>query len=243
MTPRLLEQQLREAPAVERAAVRHFLSAPESVKLALSRMLLESNRHPERNDVLASVVQLVGVLAGRNDESSPPLLDVHRAFDALLEILSRPEVLQEAVRADPLAAARLRGVALKRDLLMAEGGTLTSGQVAAHLHLTRQAVDKRRRKGQLLAFSLGRRGYAYPAWQFHEGRVLAGLGQVLAALAEYSPWTQAMFLTTGDIRLEDETPLEYLRDGHIDAVVAAAAAYGEQVTQRAQPDGSVDSKN
>ncbi|BAC91129.1 hypothetical protein [Gloeobacter violaceus] len=229
MTARLLEQQLREAPAVERAAVQRFLSAPEPVKLALSKVLLESARHPERSDILARVMQLVGSPAGRTDEPSlQPLSDVPSAFDALLEILGRPEVLQEAVQMDPPAAARLRGVALKRDLLVAGGGTLTSEQVAAHLHLTRQAVDKRRRKGQLLAFSLGRRGYAYPTWQFHEGRVLAGLEQVLAALAEYSPWTQAMFLTTGDIRLGDKTPLECLRDGHIDAVVAAAAAHGEQ---------------
>lgn len=213
---------------MERAAVRHFLSAPESVKLALSRVLLESDRHPERSDILASVVQLVGALAGQTGEPSLPPSDVHQAFDALLEILARPEVMQEAVRTDPLAAAHLRGVALKRDLLTAEGGTLTGEQAAAHLHLTRQAVDKRRRKGQLLAFSLGRRGYAYPAWQFHEGRVIAGLEQVLAALAEYSSWTQAMFLTTGDIRLGGRTPLECLRDGHVDAVVAAAAAYGKQ---------------
>lgn len=229
MTARFLEQRLREAPAVERAAVRHFLSAPEPVKLALSRVLLESDRHPERSDILASVMDLVGVLAGRTDEPSlQPLSDVHQAFDALLEILARPEVMQEAVRTDPLAAARLRGVTLKRDLLTAEGGTLTGEQAAAHLHLTRQAVDKRRRKGQLLAFSLGRRGYAYPAWQFHEGRVLAGLEQVLAALGEYSSWTQAMFLTTGDIRLGGRTPLECLRDGHVDAVVVAATAYGKQ---------------
>lgn len=228
MTARFLEQ-LREASAVERAAVRHFLSAPQSVKLALSKVLLESDRHPERSDILASVVQLVSTFAGRTDEPSVQALsDVHRAFDALLKILARPEVLREAVQTDPLAAARLQGVALKRDLLTLGGGTLSSEQVAAHLRLTRQAVDKRRRKGQLLAFSLGRRGYGYPAWQFHEGRVLASLERVLAALAEYSPWTQAMFLTTGDIRLGDRTPLACLREGQVDEVIAAAAAYGEQ---------------
>ena len=55
---------------------------------------------------------------------------------------------------------RLRGLRAKRELIEAEGGVWTVDQVARHLHLTRQAVDKRRRAGRLIGLDVGRRGFA-----------------------------------------------------------------------------------
>lgn len=130
---------------------------------------------------------------------------------------------------DPLAAARLKGVIIKRNLLYEDGQPLKSEDVASLLNVTRQAVDKRRKKGQLLGVSLGRRGYLYPIWQFLDGKVLAGLERVLAQLSEYDPWTQLMFFKTGDLRLDGATPLEQLKAGEIDKVVWAASCYGKQI--------------
>src|SRR5438128_279970 len=45
---------------------------------------------------------------------------------------------------DPFVEAMARGAAIKQELLESAGGALTSGQVAAALGITRQAVDKRR---------------------------------------------------------------------------------------------------
>jgi hypothetical protein len=56
---------------------------------------------------------------------------------------------------------------------------------------------------------------------------LTGLDRVLAALAKFDAWTQLMFMKTGDLRLNDRTPLECLVAGDIDAVVNAAACYGK----------------
>ncbi|NJL42572.1 MAG: hypothetical protein HC935_02635, partial [Pseudanabaena sp. SU_2_4] len=150
-------------------------------------------------------------------------------FEKLVGVLTAREALDKLAPSDPLAAARLKGVQVKRDLLYAEGNPLTSEAVASLLHLTRQAVDKRRKKGQLLGISLGRRGYLYPVWQFHEGKTLGGLEQVLAELSEYDPWTQLMFFKTGDLRLDGATPLERLNAGEIDRVVWAASCYGKQI--------------
>lgn len=122
---------------------------------------------------------------------------------------------------------RLKGVQVKRQLLYEDGQPLTSEEVAQLLQITRQAVDKRRSKGQLLGVSLGRRGYIYPAWQFREEGVLPGLERVLAVLKDYDPWTALMFLKTGDIHLEGATPLERLQAGDVKAVVRAAECYGE----------------
>jgi hypothetical protein len=87
----------------------------------------------------------------------------------LLGILERPEVLKQLVGVDPLIPARIRGIRLKQELLSMEGGVISSEQVAKLLNLTRQGVDKRRASGKLIGISVGRRGYAYPVWQFQDG--------------------------------------------------------------------------
>lgn len=57
--------------------------------------------------------------------------------------------------------------------------------------------------------------------------MLFGLSKVLATLKNYDPWTQLMFLKTGDVRLGGATPLEQLKIGDVDAVVWAAECYGK----------------
>ncbi len=116
---------------------------------------------------------------------------------------------------------------VKHELLYSDGQPLRSEEVAQLLGISRQAVDKRRSKGQLLAVSLRKRGYFYPLWQFKDGGVLERLKLLLAALARFDAWTQLMFIKTGDLRLNNRTPLECLVAGNIDAVISAAACYGE----------------
>ena len=145
----------------------------------------------------------------------------------MIAALTSPELLAELAPIDPLAGARLRGMKVKQELLYSDGQPLRSEEVAQLLGISRQAVDKRRNKGQILAVSLGRRGYFYPLWQFRDGAVLTGLDRILTALANFDGWTQLMFMKTGDLRLDDRTPLECLVAGDIDAVVTAATSYGK----------------
>lgn len=148
-------------------------------------------------------------------------------YDVLLSILEQPEVLDALRRHNPLASALVRGLHGREELLQAEGGAVTAREAARLLGVTRQSVDNRRRAHRLIGLSLGRRGYAYPVWQFAEGGLLPGLDAVLAALARFSPWMQAQFMVTGDVRLGGQTPLGALRAGQIDRVVRAAVAFGE----------------
>ena len=90
--------------------------------------------------------------------------------------------------------------------------------------ISRQAIDKRRLHGKVIGIDLGKRGYAYPVWQIG----LDGLAEVLAALDELEPWTQALFMLSANSYLDGETPLVRLRRGDFDAVTAAARLYGEQ---------------
>lgn len=179
------------------------------------------------------------------------LMRALRVFEALLRDLSRDalssaaaarsdaEVVLQAMLAarkaflepvqdeDPLALARIRGQQARATLLGEEGGTLSAPQVAELLGISRQAVNKRRQAGQLLALPLGRHGFAYPAWQFSGQEVLPGFVAVLGQLARHDPWMQARFFLSPDKRLDESRPLDLLRQGRVEAVSQAARAYGE----------------
>jgi biotin operon repressor len=145
----------------------------------------------------------------------------------LLHALASPAAIEEAVEIDPLAVARLHGVDRQRNLLHMGGGAYTAEQAGEVLGISRQAVDKRRREVKLIGIMRGRRGYAYPAWQFEKGKTLQYLEDVLGILRKNDPWMQVAFFLNNNTRLRGRTPLEALRKGQIEEVRAAAASYGE----------------
>ncbi len=146
---------------------------------------------------------------------------------AVLRVLEAPEMVDRTDPEQILAGARARGLEARQQLLDAEGGAWTVDQVASHLGLSRQAVDKRRKAGKLLALTVGRRGYLYPAWQFARHGVLPSWETILRELAAHDPWAQVIFMLSPSDRLGDQRPLDALRHGTVDEVKAAASAFGE----------------
>ncbi|ACK72843.1 conserved hypothetical protein [Gloeothece citriformis PCC 7424] len=220
-----LLKKVERATDEKQKLIAQILAAPPNLQESLSEAL-----SPEKKavgQILPAIIDMFLEVSGKISTSSD--VSPEKAFDSLMELLTSKELLEKFAPNDPLAAARLRGVQRKRDLLYQDGSPLTSEGVASLLQITRQGVDKRRKHGQLLGLSLGRRGYRYPVWQFQDGKVLPGLKQVLAELSEYDPWTQLMFFKTGDIRLGGATPLEKLQAGDIEMVVWAASCYGKPI--------------
>jgi biotin operon repressor len=123
--------------------------------------------------------------------------------------------------------ARVRGVERQQNLVEQSGGTLKGERVAKLLGISRQAVDKRRRQNRLIGLTQGRRGYAYPIWQFHNGKTLSNLEKVLDQLRNHDPWMQLTFFLNANDRLEGSSPLEMLRSGKVEPVLEAATSYGE----------------
>lgn len=150
-------------------------------------------------------------------------------FEAVLRAIlaSGPKLAKLDRRQDPLTVARLRGRQASLALMSSEGGTLSTAQVAEFLAISRQAVNKRRQAGRLLALPVGSRGFAYPAWQFADGDVLPGFVTVLEKLADHDPWMQARFFLLANKCLGDARPLDALREGDVETVTAAAEVYGE----------------
>ena len=145
----------------------------------------------------------------------------------LVRALEQPEAIEILKTDDPLAPARLRGLRERECLLSVEGGTWNADRVAEHLHLTRQAVNRRRQQGTLLGMHAGRHGYWYPAWQFVREGIVKGLELVLEALAYHDAWMQQAFMVTENDRLAGVSPIQALRRGRLDEVLRAARAYGE----------------
>lgn len=149
-------------------------------------------------------------------------------IEVLLRLLEMPEAIEVLSKTDPLAGAKVRGLRVKEQLLKAEGGVISTQEAADLLHLSRQAIDKRRKKGQLIGLSMGRRGYVYPVWQFVEEGTLSGLELVLAELRDHDAWMQTAFMVNSNTLLNGETPLALLRRGEVEAVRQAAREYCEQ---------------
>ncbi len=197
--------------------------ASPRVVAAATSLLNAAHERKELEPFFSQVLEALTRLADAPDTRS--LVAADSTYDALVRMLDRPEVLAELRPRDPLAPARLRGLRLQQEILAAEGGSCSAQTLADALGITRQAIDKRRKRGTLVGLSLGSRGYAYPVWQIG----LAGLEPVLAELRALDPWTQAAYLLAPNRWLDGETPLSALRDGEIDRVLAAARIYGEQI--------------
>jgi hypothetical protein len=160
--------------------------------------------------------------------------------DVLMEAVTEPtniEVLLRALQdpaafgadltteANPLIEAQLRGVAMKREMLKAEGGTLSASELAGHLGISVQGVNKRRDRNRVFWLERGT-GYCYPAFQIADEGLLPGIQDVLGAFTVSDPWMRVHFMLTADTRLDGQRPLDLLRAGDIEVVKRAAAAFG-----------------
>ncbi len=173
------------------------------------------------------LLQVFRVARDTPEESLRWIAEAPSDGEVILRLLETAPALPPGAEGDPLLAARIRGYREREKLLSAEGGTLSATQVAELLHVSRQAVDKRRKVGSLLGLSVGHHGYAYPAWQFTREGVLHGLPEVLRQLRDHDPWTRAVFLLNPNGRLDGATPLQAIREGHSDRVRRIASTFGK----------------
>jgi hypothetical protein len=224
MSVQALCERVQSATPNDQTLIDNLLDASPQFRDTLSTALRESKHHRNLTEFYQSILDVALAASHASNVGASPHAS---SLEKIIAALTAPELLADLAPSDPLASARLRGMLVRQELLSSDGKPLSSEEVAQLLGISRQAVDKRRSKGQLLAVALGKRGYFYPLWQFRDGGTLTGLDRVLTALSKFDPWTQLMFMKTGDLRLNNRTPLECLVAGEIDAVASAAACYGE----------------
>jgi hypothetical protein len=163
-------------------------------------------------------------------ESDPALLET---LHHLLE--SEPAVDPFATpAADVAELARTLNEQRQSDrLAQLQARSLTTGQVVELVPSIsdRKGVDRRRARGTLLGIRVGNQ-MVHPSWQFdqRQGDTLAGLGRVLAALAEVaSDGLDADAIATTPLAEADGASVaDLLADGRIDDAVALAQLAGDQ---------------
>jgi hypothetical protein len=133
---------------------------------------------------------------------------------------------------DPrVAQAVERGVAVRQKLTEAEGGSLSAEEAAKELGMSKVAILKRYQKGRILAWREERqKAIRFPAWQFKNGRVLAGLEDTIAKLnagSRLDDFGRMLFFLSNSRFLGGKRPLDCLRDGELHKVMQLAEGYGQ----------------
>lgn len=112
-------------------------------------------------------------------------------------------------------------------LVKRAGGAVTALQAAGLLgKITRQAVEKRRERGTVLAV-MASGEYHYPLFQFESPAVLAGLPEVLRAFTIRNGWTQLSVLLSPQDALDGRSVVEALKQGDVEGAVGVAASFGD----------------
>jgi hypothetical protein len=152
------------------------------------------------------------IAEGADEESLTNAVSAPTDEGALARAVAENSPLAGAVaELDPLAALIARGAEQKLALLERAGGALPVSEVAKLLRISRQAVDKRRREGKLLAVTRGG-DFAFPACQFEGDDVVPGLARALKAFGAERAWGALAFLVTPDTeQLGGFSPLDELR--------------------------------
>ena len=172
-----------------------------------------------REALLRRVATALERLAGTADEAAMMrALSARSDLGALAALLSSADPGDDpALALDPTAPALARAVAHRSEIVDRAGPMLGAGDVARLLGISRQAVDKRRKKAQLLAVKL-QGDWHYPEFQFAATGIAPGFEVVLPAMAQDDPWVTLDALTAPDSALGGDSPAVALRAGRLDEV-------------------------
>ena len=121
---------------------------------------------------------------------------------------------------------------MQRKLIEEEGGSLSTKDAARQSGMSEVALLRCYKNRRLIAWrEKGQRVLRVPAWQFRDGRVLAGLERVLSILdggARLDGYGRLLFFLSKSSFLGGKRPLDCLRKGEIEKAIQAAGGYCQQ---------------
>lgn len=149
-----------------------------------------------------------------------------RVMRKVSEEIELPTVTADAA----FERVQLRSLGADDELRNAEGGGLSDAEFGARLGISsRETVRKYRLNNSIFGYLKGLRTYRYPAWQIHHGQLLPGLDRVIAILVHkrLQPLSMISYFLTPSSDLDENRPLDLLRKGQAEDVVADAKRYGD----------------
>lgn len=144
----------------------------------------------------------------------------------LSQVLGDLGVIGPAGQMEPLAPLVAHNAQHREGLLEQAGGIFSAAEVAQLLGISRQAVDKRRAKGALLALKQGS-DWRYPRCQFVDADTIPDLAEVVRGMAASGPWVTLDFLLAPDTALGGLSPLEALSKNRLADVLRLVRAEGD----------------
>jgi hypothetical protein len=165
--------------------------------------------------------QLSGAAAGQGRWVFNVVVDGGRVrLDSTLQKASKEEAAF-----DPGEAGRK----LVLQMQEAEGGAWSGQQLMEKFNLAPAALHKRRKEYRIVSWRDAKSRFYYPQWQFTPaGALLAGIQEVLQTFRSADEWRVMRYFLAPRHELDDRTPLELLRAGEVDNVVAHAKAHAEE---------------
>jgi hypothetical protein len=148
------------------------------------------------------------------------------AFSGLVVALQSMAAPKAAAVRDPLAAARVRGLAARERLINRAGGLLRVGEAAERLGVSTQAVNGRRSRKTILAIPMPNGEWVYPACQIAEYGLVPGIEAFVRAFQDADPWTRLAVLLAPSDRYDGKSALELLIEGKVAEARSIAATYG-----------------
>jgi hypothetical protein len=129
---------------------------------------------------------------------------------------------------DPNAA----GERLVEEMKTAEGGAWTGRDLqGGHFQLTPATLHRRRKEHRIIYWRDARHNFHYPKWQFAPGgALLAGIQDVLAIFQSQDEWRVLRYFLGPRSQLGGLRPLDLLRQGENDQVLAHARIHAEENT-------------
>lgn len=171
--------------------------------------------------------EVVDHLAQTADKATvEEVLGMADAFSGLGVAMQRMATSEAAAVRDPLAAARIRGLAARERLIDRAGGLLRVGEAAERLGVSTQAVNGRRSRKTILAIPMPNGEWVYPACQFAKFGLVPGIDAFVRAFQDADPWTRLAVLLAPSDRYDGKSALELLKEGKEAEARSIAATYG-----------------
>lgn len=150
------------------------------------------------------------------DEMSEDMLE--RALAAgsdvgtIARVISNPQLNDPALLIDPLAPSRARALQHRREVAKEAGAMLSASEASSLLNISRQALDKRRNSGAVLAVRVGS-DWKYPELQFQESSPLSRLKDIIKAHHGVDGWVILDSIIGVDHAYRNRSIMDLLREG------------------------------
>lgn len=190
---------------------RHSASRREILKVARKKGYTDADVNAVLN-YLVTTPTLAGIV-------------VHAVAKPLNDSLTGGE--SNAQPFDPYAV----GEQIVGELQAAEGGSWTGQELQGRYKLTSAVLHRRRKEHRIIYWRDARNDFHYPKWQFTpSGASLPGIQEVLEMFQSQDEWRVMRYFLGKRAQLAGQRPLDLLRQGEVEKVIAHAKIHVEENT-------------